>query len=358
MPDTPRRRRTGHLARRTLPLAALTLVASACSLVRIDNPQSAWNPAGPIAERLDGLFWMVFWIAVGVFVLVQGGLIVALIRFRDRPGRKLPKQIHGNAKLEVTWTLIPALILAAVAVPTVRGVFDLARCESGALPVNITGHQWWFEYDYPDYGITTANVLVIPVDTPVCASMTSEDVIHSFWVPALNGKRYLIPGQTTVLPLEASEPGEYWAQCGEFCGLSHALMRARVIALPQDEFDAWVAAQKTPATEPEPGTPAAEGLAVFQQKGCAACHGVNYGPDSEFTTIIAPDAFNGPDLTHFASRDVFAGAYLPRDGETRREALAAWLANPPDVKPGSFMPNLGLTQEEIDLLIEWLETLK
>ena len=358
MSDTPRRRRSLHPLRRVALLTGLVLLLGSCSLVRIDNKQNSWDPHGPIAERIDNLFWPVFWIAVGIFVLVQGGIIVAMILFRDRPGRKMPKQIHGNAKLEVTWTVIPALILATIAVPTVRTVFDLTKCEAGSLPVNIVGHQWWFEYQYPDLGIDTANVMVIPVDTPVCASMTSADVIHNFWVPELNGKRYLIPGQDTVLPLEASDPGEYWAQCGEFCGLSHSLMRGRVIALPQADFDAWVEAQRAAATEPAPGSAAAEGLQVFQSKGCTACHSVNYGPDSEATNLVASDAFHGPNLTHFASRDVFGGAYLPRDGETRDEALTAWLSNPPGIKPGSFMPNLGLTEQEIDSLISWLETLK
>lgn len=201
-------------------------------------------------------------------------------------------------------------------------------------------------------------MLVIPTGREVCARLTSEDVIHSYWVPQLNGKRDQVPGQITLLRLQADQPGEYWGQCAEFCGLSHSLMRTRVEALPQTEFDAWVAAQQTPAVSPQPGTEAARGLEVFASRGCTQCHTVDYGPDSEFTSIVPEEAFTGPNLTHFASRRVFAGASLPEQGETYRKALTRWLADPPAVKPGSYMPNLELTQEEIDSLIAWLETLE
>ena len=339
-------------------LAALSLLLSACSAIEVDSPLTIFEPAGPFAERIDGLFWPVFWMATAVFVIVQGGILVAVLVFRDRPNRKEPKQIHGNAKLEVTWTVIPALILAGIAVPTVQAVFDLTECGTDAQTIEVIGHQWWFEYRYPDAGVETANVMVIPAGREVCADMTSDDVLHNFWIPALNGKRYLIPGQQTTLRLQADEPGEYWGHCAEFCGLSHSLMRARVIALPPDEYDAWIENQTTPATEPAEGTQAYEGLQVYVNRGCTQCHTVDYGPDSDFTNVVPTEAFNGPDLTHFADRSVFAGAYLPYEGVGYEEALTEWLVNPPGVKPGSFMPNLGLTAQEIDDLIAWLETLR
>ena len=343
---------------RFVGLAGLVLALSACSMIEIqDNPLSVFEPAGPNAERLDSLFWMVFWIATVIFVLVIGALIVVLVLFRDRGDQREPKQIHGNPKLEVIWTVIPALILAAIAVPTVSAVFDLTGCDPDSMRVEIIGHQWWFEYNYPDQGITTANTLVIPAGEEVCAEMTSEDVLHNFWVPALHGKRYLIPGQTTELRLEASEPGEFWGQCAEFCGLSHSLMRARVVAMSRADFDAWVAEQQQPAKEPAPGTPEFEGFQVFQNRGCAQCHTVRF-EDSNASNILPADVFNGPDLTHFADRAVFAGASLPAAGESRREALARWLADPPNVKPGSFMPDLALTEQEINALIAWLESNK
>ena len=320
---------------------------------------SSWDPAGPIADRIDGLFWPVFWTATVIFVLVQGAIVIAMFAFRDRPGRKEPKQVHGNAALEITWTVIPTLILAVLAVPTVQAVFDLTECADDAMRVDIIGHQWWFEYQYPEQGeITTANVMVIPAGQEVCAHMTSEDVLHNFWVPQLNGKRYLVPGQETLLRLEADSPGEYWGHCAEFCGLSHSLMRARVIAMEPSEFDAWVEAQQQPASVPEEGTPEWDGLQVYLDKGCTACHTVDFEDnDADIADQIRPEGgFTGPNLTHFASRSVFAGAYLPDEDLGYEEALAQWLADPPSVKPGSFMPNLGLTGEEIDDLMAWLES--
>jgi cytochrome c oxidase subunit II len=350
---------------RLLGATSLALLLSACSFIEIDSPLTTFEPAGPFAETIDGLFWLVFWTATGVFVIVQGGILFTVFAFRDRPGRKEPKQVHGNAALEITWTVIPSLILAVLAVPTVQAVFDLTECGSDAITIEIIGHQWWFEYNYPEHGgITTANVLVMPEDQEVCAVMTSEDVMHNFWIPHMNGKRYLIPGQETLLRLQADEPGEYWGHCAEFCGLSHSLMRARAEVLTAEDFDAWVEAQQQPTPVPAEGTPEWDGLQVFINKGCGACHGVDFEDNAAgIEDSIRPEgAFRGPDLTHFASRNVFAGASLPYDsgdgveGITYEAALAQWLADPPSVKPGSFMPNLGLTAQEIDDLIAWLES--
>ena len=339
-------------------MAAFGLLTSSCSFFGdADAPLSAVNPKGPFAQQIDDLFWPVFWIAVGVFVLVQGGIIFSVIAFRDRPGRQEPKQVHGNNKLEITWTVIPALILAAISFPTVSAVFDLTECGDDAMTVNIIGHQWWFEFDYPDLGIETANVLVMPVDQEVCAVMTSADVLHNFWIPALNGKRYLVPGQETLLRLQADDAGEFWGHCAEFCGLSHSLMRARAQALDPDDWDAWVANQQLAAVVPAEGTPEFEGLQLYENL-CTSCHSVDYGDDSDFTNVRSDDLFHGPNLTHFATRNVFAGAYLPLDGQTYEESLEKWLANPPAVKPGSFMPDLGLTQDDIDNLTAWLATLR
>jgi cytochrome c oxidase subunit 2 len=337
-------------------MIATALMLGACSLIGIeDAPLTTFEPKGPFAQRIDNLFWPVFWIATAVFVLVEAGILVAVFLFRDREGAKEAKQLHGSPKLEVLWTVIPALILAVIAVPSTAAVFDLTECGPDAMEIQITGHQWWFEYHYPDAGIDTASVMVIPAGKEVCARMTSDDVIHNFWVPALNGKRYLIPGQTTELRLEASEPGEFWGHCAEFCGLSHSLMRARVLALPQGEYDAWVEAQQAPAALPEEGTPEWDGYQVYLNKGCTQCHTVRFDDDTA-SNIIAREAFNGPELTHFASRGVFAGATLPEEGEEHDTALKRWLADPPNVKPGSFMPNLALTEEEIDALIVWLDS--
>lgn len=355
---------------RLLGVAFLALVLSACQFIEptVENaPLNSLDPQGPFARTIDGLFWPVFWIATGVFVIVQGAIIVAAIFFRDRPGRKEPKQIHGNARLEVVWTVIPALILAVIAVPTVQTVFDLTECDPDAMRVEVIGHQWWFEYQYqgiegiPDgTAVETANVMVVPADEEVCAILTSDDVIHNFWIPKLNGKRYLIPGQETVLRLQADQPGTYYGHCAEFCGLSHSLMRAHVEAVPRAEFDTWITAQLEPAPLPAEGTPEWDGLQVYLNRGCTQCHTMDFA-DNEAgiaDNILPRAAFNGPNLTHFGDqyRTVFAGAALPEDGEDFEAALTRWLADPPSVKPGSYMPNLGLTQAEIDSLITWLRS--
>lgn len=357
---------------RLLALAILSVGLSACQWIDPnveDAPLNSLDPQGPFAERIDNLFWLVFWIATGVFVLVQGAILVIPILFRDRPNRPEPKQVHGNAKLEVIWTVIPALILAGVAVPTVQTVFDLTECGPDAIEVDVIGHQWWFEFEYSGIEgipegttIQTANTMVIPAGQEVCALMTSADVIHNFWPPKLNGKRYLVPGQETLLRLQADEPGTYYAHCAEFCGLSHSLMRAQIEAVPAAEFDAWVAAQVEPAPVPAEGTPEFEGLQVYLNKGCVQCHTVDFADNDQGINdnIIPAGSFNGPNLTHFGDqyRTMFAGAILPEEGEDFDTALKRWLADPPQVKPGSFMPNLGLTDSEIDALITWLRSNK
>jgi cytochrome c oxidase subunit 2 len=339
-------------------VVAVVLLLGACSLAGSEEqPLTTFDPAGPFAERIDNLFWPVFWIAVAVFFLVQGAILIAVFLYRDRDGSKEAKQLHGSPKLEIAWTIIPALILAGIAVPTTAAVFDLTECAPDAIEVQVTGHQWWFEYHYPDAEITTANVMVIPAGQEVCARMTSDDVLHNFWIPALNGKRYLVPGQTTELRLQADQPGEYWGHCAEFCGLSHSLMRARVQALDPADYEAWLTAQQAGAALPVEGDPEYEGYQVYLNKQCIQCHTVRFEDDGA-SNIVPPEAFNGPELTHFASRNVFAGAILPEEGQDREAALKEWLADPPTIKPGSFMPDLALTEAEIDALIVWLESME
>ena len=346
-----------HRLTRLAALAGAAFTLAGCALIEIDDaPMTTFEPAGPNARRLDDLFWMVFWIATAVFVLVMTAILVIVFLFRDRGegDTRQPKQLHGNAKLEVVWTVIPALILAAIAVPTVSSVFDLTGCEDDSMRVEVIGHQWWFEFHYPDYDIDTANELVMPVDEEICLEMTSEDVVHNFWVPAIHGKRYLVPGQTTLLRFEAERVGEFQGHCAEFCGLSHSLMRTKVNVVSRADFDAWAAAQQEPFALPAEGTPEREGFEIYRTR-CVQCHSITVD-DPDLTVSIPRQNFNGPDLTHFASRGQFAGAILPESGETHSDALRRWLADPPSVKPGSFMPNLGLTAAEIENLVAFLES--
>lgn len=359
-----RRRGRGRAARRFLWLAAALAVLALLAACAKDAPQDALNPAGPIARRQDSLFKTVFWAAVvPIFVLVQGLVIATVIRHRHRPGRPEPVQVHGNTKLEIAWTAAPALILLAVAIPTITTTFDLSREPKGdVLEIDVIGRLWWWEYRYPGLDVVTANELHIPTGRPVRLTLTSEEpglpkvgdefatgVIHSFWVPRLAGKQDVVPGRKNKLTIVADEPGTYRGQCAEYCGLSHANMRLRVIAEEPDDFEAWVREQRRPATPA--GGAAGEGLALFTQKGCIACHSIK--------GVEGATARVGPNLTHFQSRTTFAGATF----DLTRENLERWLRDPPAMKPmrpdqGLGMPNFGLSEDEIDKLVAYLETLR
>ncbi len=345
---------------RYLPIVLLTLLFTACN--QEDLPQNTLEPAGPLARDIDGLWNLVFWIAVVIFVLVQAALIISIVRYRRRPdGTERPiKQVHGNTRLEVIWTIIPAVILGAIAVPTVATLFDLRERPANIdVEVNVIGHQWWWEFEYPEYGFVTANELHIPAGETVYLTMTSADVIHSFWVPKLNGKRDVVPGRVSNLALIADEPTDpdkpLLGQCAEFCGLAHADMRVKVFVHTPEDFEAWARAQAQPAVIPTEGL-AAEGFETFGQI-CAACHVID---GTEYQVNLAPN------LTHFASRTSFGGASF----DNTEEHLRQWLRNPASLKPmdpdrndipaGRIlgMPNFGLDEGQIDGLIALLEGLE
>lgn len=383
----PRSRRRVRRASPVLLVAVAGLLA-ACG----ENPQSALDPAGPYAERPDDLFQLVFWIAAVIFVLVNALLIYSLVKFRRRPGDDaLPVQTHGNTKLEIVWTVIPAVILAAIAIPTIQLIFELDAEPADAFRAEVIGHRWWFEYRYPvqeEWGIdeefSTANELVIPAGVPVRLEMTAEEaggpaggVLHSYWIPPLAGKQDMVPGRTTTLNMMADEPGRYLGQCAEYCGLSHANMRARVVAQDQADFRDWVELQLSPAPEPEPGSLAARGKAlIFEQQAggnaCASCHAIRGASIEQDGRQLAAQGAVGPDLTHLMSRKEFAGAVFdlyrrgPDDGftdEPHIDNLSRWLQNPVEMKPmqpeaGYGMPNLALTEDEVDALVAYLVTLE
>lgn len=344
MPDGhPRpRSRSRRWVRTTALVAPLTLLA-ACAK---NAPQDTLKPKGPVARQIDHLINPVFLVAAVIFVLVEFLAVYFVLKYRHRDDAPEPVQIHGNTRLELAWTLIPALILLGVAVPTIKTIFDLSRKPKNAVNVTVIGHQFWWEMRYDDYGIVTANELHIPVNKPVEITLKGDvtDVIHSFWIPPLGGKTDIIPGRTSHMHFEADAPGTYLGQCTEYCGLSHANMRARAIAHPTDEFDAWVKGQQLAAATPPAGTSAAEGEALFTAKGCAGCHTIQ----GVSTGMV------GPNLTHLQSRSVFAGALFDMTPGNLRN----WLHDPPGVKPGSKMPNLKLSADEINKLVDYLETLK
>ena len=328
-----------------LPAAALTLVLTGCANSSL--PQDALDPQGPFSRKVHNLAMPVFAIAGVVFVLVEGLLVYAVIRFRRRSDDESPVQVHGNVKAELGWTIAPAVVLAGVGIFTVGTVIDLDRVPKGddVLAVNVTGHQWWWEYNYPDEHVVTANELHIPTGTDVAITLRSKDVIHSFWPPKLAGKLDVIPNRENHMVINADHAGVYYGQCAEFCGISHANMRLRVVAHTPADFARWVKANAAPPREPSDDDPdAVAGQGLFRAKGCASCHSVKG---------FAAGAV-GPDLTHLQQRKVFAGALF----DLNEKNLRRWLRNPPGEKPGSIMPNLNLTEEEITSLIAYLDTLK
>jgi len=392
-PRPSRRRRRLALA---LVMPLVLLVTSCAS----DAPQTTLEPKGPIARSIDSLWDGVFIVAVVVFIIVEFGTLALVMRFRrrkDDTGDDLPAQTHGNFKLEIAWTIVPAVMLAVVGFFTLRTLFEINDFDDEALTVKVTGQQWWWEYSYDTDGdgefteedVVTANDLVVPAGVDVNLDIGSNDVIHSFWIPALNGKKDAVPGSIHELAINADEPGTYVGQCTEFCGMSHGYMRQRVIALTPDEFDDWLANQEDDAQMPSEEE-AAAGAELFttQCSGCHLARGIN---DEEFEEAGNGEELlvsgNAPDLTHFTSRGVFAGGifdlWLDGDGDgileadeiggkgvLNRSAIEAWLRNPPAEKPMDApyvpepgdapvrgMPNFNLQEAQIDQLVAFLATL-
>lgn len=285
--------------------------------------------------------WVTAIIAVLVFVLL--GLV--LVRFRARAGdTTLPAQVRGQTMLEIAWTIGPALALLIIAIPTIQVVFrtQSAATPSDAVQVTVRGWQWWWEFRYPQLNVVTANELHLPAGRRVVLKLEGPDVIHSFWIPQLGGKRDLIPGRLNQITLTPERPGEYWGQCAEFCGASHANMGMRAIVQTAADFDRWVAQQQ--AAPAEPAGDAATGKALFAASACVGCHtikGVSAG-------VLAPD------LTHFGSRTMLAAGMWPNTLEN----VAEWVKDPQRLKPGVKMPALGLTDAQAKAVAAYLLSLK
>ncbi len=310
-------------------------------------PQSTLHPRSDFAAEIQQLFTGIFWWAVAVFVVVETLLVVAVIRFRQRPGAPPPKPTHGHTVFEIAWTLAPAVILVFVAVPTVRTIFATAgEAPRHALKVEVIGHQWWWEYRYPDLGLVTADEMHVPLGKPVQVSITSADVIHSFWAPALGGKRDAIPGHVNRIAFRADSVGDYLGQCVEFCGASHANMRLRVLVDTDSAFQAWAAAEQGGPAPPEKGSLAERGKEVFSRSACIGCHTIQG---------VSPGVI-GPNLTHVGSRTTIASGIFPNDSAH----LASWIADAPSLKPGAIMTRMKppLTDADIAALVAYLQSLK
>lgn len=376
LPDLLPRIRFSRLLLLLIPAAML--IASACST---GNPQDTFDTAGPVADDQAALFKFIFWIAVVVFVIVEGAVIFITLKYRRKSDDEMPAQTHGNTKLEVTWTIIPALIIVAIAIPTIQMIWDLnePNVEGPSINVEAIGHQWWFEFRYPGEEIITANELVVPVNTNVLLQLESQDVIHSFWVPKLAGKVDMVPTRENEMWFNASEPGVYFGQCAEFCGLVHALMRFRVIALPQEEYDAWVQGMHRAPDAPEPGSTEAEGATLFAQN-CSMCHSTNGYAVGSYEAEIASqesrwDAWladiegsalvSAPNLTHFGNRTTIGAGIEDLDEQT----LIDWIIDPSRIKSGTRMQehafvyntsngHANLTNEQVSAIADYLFSLK
>ena len=330
------------MSRHKLWLTALLLGVMGCAG---QYPQSTLAPRSDFGVAIDHLFTTIFWWAVAVFVVVESLLLFAILRFRARPGAPTPKPLHGHTALEIGWTIAPAVILVFIAVPTIQTIFHTERAApADALRVEVVGHQWWWKFTYPDLGVVTANELHLPVGKPVSLTMTSADVIHSFWAPGLGGKRDVILGRTNHLTFTPDAVGTYLGQCAEFCGESHANMRLRVMVDSAAGFDAWVARQQGGPAPVAAGSPEERGRQVFARSACIACHTMEDVP--------AARAVLGPNLTHVGSRTMIGSAMM----DNSADHLSQWISNSAAMKPGSKMPPMALTPEDLTALVAYLRS--
>lgn len=375
---------------RALGVAVLSATLLAACRGGTEFAQTTFHPVSQQGASQNSAFMNTFWWTMAILFLVYFLVIYVVWRFRERPDAPHPEQIHGNTRLEIIWTVIPAIITVFIMIPAVRGVFALQRPPvADALEIEAIGHQWWWEFRYPVEGVVTANQFYVPVGREVHIRLSSADVIHSFWVPRIIGKRDVIPQPRTAegenprpthLVFTVDEAGEYRGQCAEYCGEAHAIMAMQAVAVDPAGFDAWVASMKdTPAlppsdsaagepaavaelpavqeTAPAPATPTLEeqGEQIFLTKACIACHAI-----ANTTAVGAV----GPNLTRFGARPhVGAGA-----AANTVQNVEQWIRDPQSMKAGALMPGAqreaagfpptGLTDEEIRAVAAYLVSLK
>lgn len=310
-----------------------------------------YDPRSDFARVILDLQNLTAYLGVGVGILVF--LLVGYIcfKFRHKPGQMDPEQVHGNTRLELAWTLFPAIILAIIAVPTVQTLFAINRpAPPNALTIDVIGWQWWFEFRYPINGgrdtIITANEFHVPAGRPIHLRLASGDVMHNFWVPQMGGKRYLIPNRINhiVFTPDPTSTGMYLGQCAEFCGTSHALMKMRLFVHTPEGFEQWLRDEARPAPEPVDSA-VLIGKQRVTQGACAGCHIIRGTP------MVGR---SGPNLTHYARRSTLAAGIM----ENNAENLAAWLRNPQAIKPNAKMPNLNLSEQDIGYMVAYLLTLE
>jgi len=313
------------------------------------SPTTIFAPASTPADAIAGLSMLVLGMTGVIFAVVSGLLVYTLVRFRTtRHDGPEPAQVYGSNQVEIAWTVVPMLIVVVLFLATARVITRVqsAGRPDGALQVVAIGHQFWWEYRYPGLNVVTANELHVPVsgtrrETPTFITLLSADTDHSFWIPRLAGKTDLIPNRINSTWIEPTETGLYLGQCAQYCGTQHAKMLLRVYVDSRDAFDVWVRQQRQPAREQ---LDVGEGQHVFQRTSCINCH-----------TIAGTRASGqfGPDLTHVMSRDTIASGVIPNTLENLRR----WIRNPDDIKPGSRMPAMNLSDQELDAVTAYLASL-
>jgi cytochrome c oxidase subunit II len=326
--------------RRFRPVA----VAALAMLTPSGCAGGALDPKGDGARTIAGGWWLMFGLGTAVFVLVLAVLGTAFWRGRGRsPGA--PEEESPSSLLIIGGgVVLPAVVIAVLVTVTIAMGAGFDDRDDAALRIDVVGHQYWWDVEYPDQGVRTANEIHVPAGRQVELTMTSNDVIHSFWVPQLHGKIDLIPGRTTTLRFEAEEPGTYRGQCAEFCSIGHAFMEILVVAVGEDDFAAWARTQAEPARHLDENEPEFEGQQIFLGSSCVYCHRVDgTNASSRF----------GPDLTHLASRSTLGAGVL----DNTRGNLGGWILDPQHHKPGNRMPATQLEAEELQRLLDYLESL-
>jgi len=326
-----------------------------------------FEPVSTPAHDVHSLSLFVLLITTGIFLGMSALLIFALVKYRSRPGETLePPQVFGSTQIELAWTIIPVLLITVLFLGTARVIFAIqdAPKPANALDVIVVGHQFWWEFRYPKYGIATANELHVPQSTkeqplPTFLKLTSADVMHSFWVPRLAGKTDLLPNRVNEMWFDPNVPGVYVGQCAQFCGAEHAKMLLRIYVDPPEKFAAWVSNQQQAQAELPAGgetasmggpsnsgaTDARTGQAVFEHQACVNCHRIK--------GTMANGRF-GPDLTHLMSRDTIGAGIMPNT----QQNLIGWITDPNDTKPGCLMPAMHLTDEQNAEITAYLLTLR
>jgi cytochrome c oxidase subunit 2 len=306
---------------------------------------NALDPQSPLARAIYDLGIVSCVVFALIFVIVTGAITFSMFRFRSRAGEPDPRQILGNRKVEIAWTIIPFLIVIFLFVITLSAMNRADPPPAPSPDLVITGHQFWWQVDYPGSGVITANEIHIPVGKPLSVQLESADVLHEFWVPKLTRKMSNVPGQPNHIWLQANKPGPYIGQCSEFCGTQHAWMRILVVADEPAQFEEWQRAQLQPAQAATTDV-TAKGLAVFQTSTCINCHAIR--------GVAGADLRVAPDLTHVGSRKQLASGMIDNTPANMR----LWLKSPQHIKPGALMPDFSLTDEQLDQLATYLSTLR